>query len=104
MLFDEPYPKPIWLYVWMQDGCPACHEAKPHVEALKAKYPTRVMVIERYLNRSATKVPGIDWLPSATPAYALVDREGGESRLLRKRVGPMSLQELEKWIGLDLLT
>lgn len=104
MAFDTPYPKPVWLIVFLQDGCPACHEAKPHVEALKAKYPVRVMIIERYLNRSDAKFPGVDWLPSATPAYALVERNGRESHLLRKRVGPMALQELERWVGLELLT
>lgn len=101
--FGAPLPRPVWLYVWKADGCYACEEAEPFLRALKVKYPLRVMVVERYINRSEQKVPGIDWLPSSTPAYALVDQNGAEKRLLRKRVGTMGLEELEKWIGPDFL-
>jgi hypothetical protein len=103
MPFGEPYPRPIWLIVFLQDGCGACTEAEPHLRALKAKYPLKIMIVERYLNRSDTKVPGIDWLPASTPAYALIDQDGPEKKLIRKRVGPMTLAQLEKFVSKEYL-
>lgn len=81
----RPPPK---LYIVKQVGCGACAEAEPHIAAFARKYVGRIFVIPSY-GRSV-----LDWSPSATPAYALVD--GG--RIVKKHVGGMTLTEMERWI------
>lgn len=83
----------VTVHVFMQMGCPACDAAKPHLLALRAKYPMRVFVIPKFTG----SVHG--WSPSGTPGYAVVI--GGQ--LVATHVGTLTLKDLERLIGAEVL-
>lgn len=86
-------PTPI-LYVGVQTGCPACAAAEPEWHAFRARHPFSIFVIPLHLDRKEWAIHG--WTPSATPGYALV--VGG--KLVKKKVGTMTADELDRWTGL----
>ncbi len=79
---------PPRLIVVKQFGCEACAEAQPALDAFARKYAGQIFVIPVYSRRVQ------DWEPRGTPAYALIV----ENQIIRKRIGVMTLAELERWV------
>lgn len=78
------------LYVFKQDGCPACEAAAPELAKFTAKHPT-VTVLTLDANGPFAERLGVK--VKATPTY--VFRHGNDAVT---RAGAMKLGELEKWI------
>lgn len=88
----ELRPTPF-LYVFVQDGCPACAEADVHLKQVQRENPCTLMIVPLHVNRKDWRILG--WRPPATPGYALV----ANNRLVKKHVGVMEYDELVDWLG-----
>jgi thioredoxin-like negative regulator of GroEL len=90
MIQLEPTPR---LYILTQSGCPACEEAKPAIDKLKAEHTTEILVVELHLDWYDWNVLG--WRPQETPGYALVV----DGKIARKTTGAMSFRQLTAWLA-----
>lgn len=94
----------VRIYFFMREDCSYCAEAEPHLQALRRRHPTSVLVVPLNVGRRAWEVKG--WAPRhgadgyMTPAYAMVVND----ELVKKHIGGMSVAQLEKWIGKENLT
>lgn len=89
MTFLSPIPR---LYVYVQEGCPSCAEAEPHVARLVREHSLHVLVTVLHLDRKDWRI--LNWQPKYTPGYALVD----EGKIVNKHEGAMAYEELLSWI------
>lgn len=92
----------VRLYFFMREDCGYCAEAEPHLQALRRKHPTSLLVIPLNVARRAWEVKG--WAPKrgdsyVTPAYAMVVND----ELVKTHIGAMGTAVLEKWIGKENL-
>jgi thiol-disulfide isomerase/thioredoxin len=89
MIAIEPFSDLVFVY---QEGCGACEEAAPELDAFAAKNPTLMIMKIRADGPNVTPLLGTTKI-RATPTY--VYRRGGRGIM---KEGAMTAKELAKWI------